>query len=155
MLPAFALVIIMALGFVVDGASSFMAQRALVSQVSAIASDAAELAMDSGYFYRTGEHRIDGAVATAEVRRRVAELHPANVENIDLRGVRIDGTSVVIDLEADARLIFARDAVSGQYDPHFCECSVDGGTRRRRIAHLSVAQMVGIQTNAYFCSWFA
>lgn len=107
MLPAFALVIIMALGFVVDGASSFMAQRALVSQVSAIASDAAELAMDSGYFYRTGEHRIDGAVATAEVRRRVAELHPANVENIDLRGVRIDGTSVVIDLEADARLIFA------------------------------------------------
>lgn len=107
LLPAFALVVILALGFVVDGASAFLAQRELVSKVSGIASDAAELAFEVDHFHQTGEVRIDGIRAEAEVRRKTSQLSLRNVDNLEIRDVRIEGESVLVTVEGDVDLIFA------------------------------------------------
>jgi hypothetical protein len=114
LMPAAVLIVIVLGAISVDFAIVFLAERELSNATAAAANDAAGAAVAEEPFYRSGEVRIDAAVA-----RRVAEEAMAARRAEYLRDVTVDvevaGGRLAVAVTARVGYVFAR-AIPGA--PH-------------------------------------
>jgi len=107
LVPAAILVLIVLGAIAVDSAVVFLAQRDLANRTAGAANDIAGIAVSDEQFYDGGAIALDSARAEAYVGLAFAPARRPSSFSSWTATATTDGNHVVVEAEADVRLVFA------------------------------------------------